>query len=128
MKSSDSESESESESDDSEDEEIIRSDNKKYDKSTDVSQINNMRRSANDATDGKTVFLKNVPFEAQNDDVKNCMEQFGEVIYALVCIDKLTEHSKGTAFVRFKASKYKPPISVNGKIYFLCDFIINNDI
>ncbi|KAG8042250.1 hypothetical protein G9C98_004884, partial [Cotesia typhae] len=43
----------------------------------------------------------NVPFSVKNDELRKCMEQFGPVYYALVCIDSLTEHSKGTAFVKF---------------------------
>ncbi|XP_072386107.1 RNA-binding protein 28 [Diabrotica undecimpunctata] len=56
---------------------------------------------SHDVSEGKTVFVKNVPFDATNDDLKQCMRQFGHIYYALVCIDKLTEHSKGTAFVKF---------------------------
>lgn len=60
------------------------------------------RRISNDVSEGKTVFIKNVPFSATNDDLKYCMEQFGPVYYALICMDRLTEHSKGTAFVKFR--------------------------
>lgn len=57
---------------------------------------------SNDVVEGKTIFIKNVPFDATNEDLKECMLQFGPVYYALICIDKLTEHSKGTAFVKFR--------------------------
>ncbi|KAK9872089.1 hypothetical protein WA026_016134 [Henosepilachna vigintioctopunctata] len=56
---------------------------------------------SNDVSEGKTIFVKNVPFTATNKDLKECMLQFGPIYYALICIDKLTEHSKGTAFVKF---------------------------
>lgn len=56
---------------------------------------------SNDVSEGKTVFIKNLPFTATNEDLKQCMLQFGHVYYALVCVDRLTEHSKGTAFVKF---------------------------
>lgn len=59
------------------------------------------RKISNDISEGKTVFIKNVPFSATNEDLKQCMLQFGPVYYALICIDKFTEHSKGTAFVKF---------------------------
>ncbi|XP_014208656.1 RNA-binding protein 28 [Copidosoma floridanum] len=59
------------------------------------------RRVSNDVSEGKTIFIKNVPFSATNEDLKQCMLQFGPVYYALVCMDRLTEHSKGTAFVKF---------------------------
>lgn len=59
-------------------------------------------RISNDVSEGKTIFLKNVPFSVKNDELKKYMEQFGPIYYALVCIDPLTEYSKGTAFVKFK--------------------------
>ncbi|XP_023021496.2 RNA-binding protein 28 [Leptinotarsa decemlineata] len=69
-----------------------------------VPETSNERRPhiiSNDVSEEKTVFVKNVPFDATNENLKQCMLQFGPVYYALVCIDKLTEHSKGTAFVKF---------------------------
>ncbi|KAK6637381.1 hypothetical protein RUM44_007797 [Polyplax serrata] len=60
---------------------------------------------SNDAEDGKTVFLRNIPFSATNEDLRKSVESYGPVHYALICIDKLTEHSKGTAFVKFKAEE-----------------------
>ena len=64
------------------------------------------RRISNDVSEGKTVFIKNVPFSAKNEDLKECMEQFGPVYYALVCMDRLTEHSRGTAFVKFRVTTF----------------------
>lgn len=61
-------------------------------------------RVSNDVQEGKTVFVKNIPFSVTNADLKECMKQFGPVYYALICIDKLTEHSKGTGFVKFVVS------------------------
>ncbi|KDR23731.1 RNA-binding protein 28 isoform X3 [Zootermopsis nevadensis] len=60
---------------------------------------------SNDVSEGRTVFIKNVPFSADNSDLKTCVEQFGQVIYALVCTDPITEHSKGTAFVKFQTKE-----------------------
>lgn len=59
-------------------------------------------KASHDIPEGKTVFLKNVSFTVTNDDLKEFMEKIGPVYYAVVCIDSLTEHSKGTAFVKFK--------------------------
>lgn len=64
--------------------------------------IESSRYISNDVQEGKTVFLKNVPFSVKNEELKHYMEQFGPVYYALVCVDPLTEHSKGTAFVKFR--------------------------
>lgn len=61
---------------------------------------------SHDVVEGKTVFVKNIPFEATNEDLKKCMSQFGRIFYALICFDKLTEHSKGTGFVKFVVSTH----------------------
>ncbi|XP_053977771.1 RNA-binding protein 28-like isoform X1 [Hylaeus volcanicus] len=68
----------------------------------DVKEIKRPRFESHDVSEGKTVFLKNVPFSVKNDQLKKYMEQFGPVYYALVCMDPLTEYSKGTAFVKFR--------------------------
>lgn len=59
---------------------------------------------SHDVSEGKTIFIKNVPFDAMNADLRECMYQFGPTYYSLICVDKLTEHSKGTAFVKFVVS------------------------
>lgn len=64
-------------------------------------------RVSNDVSEGKTVFLKNVPFSVKNEELKKYMEQFGPVYYALVCQDPLTEYSRGTAFVKFQVRVVK---------------------
>lgn len=68
--------------------------------------LDNNHHYSHDVSEGKTIFIKNVPFEATNNDLKSCMSQFGRTYYALICVDKLTEHSKGTAFVKFVVSIY----------------------
>lgn len=55
-----------------------------------------------DLDQGKTVFLKCVPFTASEDDVRECCVKFGPLTYALLCVDRVTDHSKGTAFVKFR--------------------------
>ncbi|KAM3966090.1 RNA-binding protein 28 [Aphomia sociella] len=56
----------------------------------------------NDAEDGCTVFIVNIPFSIDNDLLKQFAEQTGPVKYALICVDKMTEHSKGSGFVKFQ--------------------------
>ncbi|XP_059482692.1 RNA-binding protein 28 [Neocloeon triangulifer] len=60
------------------------------------------RRRLNDLDEGKTVFLKCVPFSATEEDLRECVGKFGPISYALICVDPVTEHSRGTAFVKFK--------------------------
>lgn len=55
-----------------------------------------------DVHEGKTIFVRNLDFSTTQDSFKHFMEQFGEVHYALLCMDKLMERPKGTGFVKFK--------------------------
>ncbi|XP_045520454.1 RNA-binding protein 28 [Pieris brassicae] len=71
------------------------------DRSVTSTQPERQRIKLNDAEDGCTVFITNVPFSVDNDQLQQFVEQTGPVKYALVCVDKLSEHSKGSAFVKF---------------------------
>nr|XP_033343102.1 RNA-binding protein 28 [Megalopta genalis]XP_033343103.1 RNA-binding protein 28 [Megalopta genalis]XP_033343104.1 RNA-binding protein 28 [Megalopta genalis]XP_033343105.1 RNA-binding protein 28 [Megalopta genalis] len=79
-----------------------KEDIKEIEKENDVEEQKRPRYESHDVSEGKTIFLKNVPFSVKNEQLKEFMQQFGPVYYALVCIDPLTEYSKGTAFVKFK--------------------------
>jgi len=48
-----------------------------------------------------TVFIRNLPFSADDDSLFHHFKQFGPVRYARVVLDHETERSKGTGFVRF---------------------------
>ena len=61
-------------------------------------------KNLDDAQEGKTVFVKNIPFSTNKNDLKEFFKQFGPVIYSIICIDPLTEHSKGSGFVKFYVS------------------------
>ena len=91
-------------SEDDENDDFIKDDDKYDEENKDTETVDEKRPRviSNDVSEGKTVFLKNVPFDVQNEELKACMEQYGPVYYALVCMDPLTEHSKGTAFVKFR--------------------------
>ena len=54
-----------------------------------------------DVGEGKTLFIRNLDFSTTRDSLKNFMEQFGSVNYALLCMDKIMERPKGTGFVKF---------------------------
>lgn len=97
----DNENESDDNNDDVIDKSVIK---EKEDSEEEESHSNGKRASrvSNDVSEGKTIFLKNVPFSVKNVELKKYMEQFGPVYYALVCIDPLTEYSRGTAFVKFQ--------------------------
>lgn len=63
-------------------------DNKKLKKQSDVSE-------------GRTVFIRNLSFNSEEEDISSVTEQFGQIEYCLLCRDKDTGQSRGTAFVKF---------------------------
>lgn len=72
-----------------------------------ISTEKKKRFKSHDTKEGLTVFFKNVSFSVNNDELKQFMKKhFGPIYYALVCVDRLTEHSKGTAFVKFRVNFY----------------------
>ena len=57
-----------------------------------------------DVQEGRTIFIRNLSFDTTEKSLKSYFGMFGEVEYALICKDKITDHSKGTAFVKFKTA------------------------
>lgn len=55
-----------------------------------------------DAREGKTIFIRNLPFDASKEEVSGLFEEFGEVDYCKIVMDGVTEHSRGSAFLKFK--------------------------
>ncbi|XP_063622797.1 RNA-binding protein 28 [Cydia splendana] len=91
----DDEGEEDEDDEDAEDEEM--------DNQSETSTIAERQRiKLNDAEDGRTVFITNIPFSVDNDQLRAFVENTGPVQYALVCVDKMTEHSKGSGFVKFE--------------------------
>lgn len=65
-----------------------------------------IHKKSNDVAEGCTVFIKNLPFESTDKDLWKVCRQFGPVWYAVVTKDKLSGHSKGTGFVKFKVNVF----------------------
>lgn len=60
------------------------------------------KQESKDAEDGRTLFIKNLPFETTNDELSELMSQYGPHEYALINRNPTSDYSKGTGFVRFK--------------------------
>jgi nucleolar protein 4 len=87
---------------DESDDEYISDDNSENDgkhsqskKKIDVKQLT-------DASEEKTIFVRNLSFSSTAESLNELMSKFGETYYCKICVDQLMEHSKGTAFVKFK--------------------------
>lgn len=63
-----------------------------------------IHKRSNDVAEGCTVFIKNIPFEATSIDLKKVCSQFGPLYYAVITADKISGHSKGTGFVKYRVS------------------------
>jgi nucleolar protein 4 len=72
-----------------------------------------------------TVFIKNLSFDTENDDLRECFKKFGPIKYALVVKDHVSGHSKGTGFVRFlRKESVELCRAQSGKIH-LQDFVLD---
>ncbi|TPX45268.1 hypothetical protein SeMB42_g04076 [Synchytrium endobioticum] len=69
--------------------------------SVDNSEREKPRFKKDDASEGCTLFVRNLPFEATEDDLFQMFSTFGTVKYAKIAVDSITGHSRGTAFVCF---------------------------
>lgn len=72
------------------------------DDGSDTDEKKPIHKQSNDVAEGCTVFIKNVPFEATSDDLKKVCSQYGPLYYAVITTDKVSGHSKGTGFVKYR--------------------------
>ncbi|KAL8222608.1 UNVERIFIED_CONTAM: hypothetical protein K2H54_077614, partial [Gekko kuhli] len=54
-----------------------------------------------DVSEGRTLFIRNLSFETEEEELGELLEQFGELKYVRVVLHPDTEHSKGCAFAQF---------------------------
>jgi len=55
-----------------------------------------------DAKEGKTVFIRNMSYNTDDEGLMEEFEKFGEIDYCKIVMDRETGHSKGCAFLKFK--------------------------
>ncbi|KAJ3412626.1 RNA recognition motif-containing protein [Chytridiales sp. JEL 0842] len=58
-------------------------------------------RLASNVSEKCTLFIRNLPFEATEDELKEKFLPFGKLRYARITLDPVTKHSRGTGFVNF---------------------------
>ncbi|XP_034109911.1 RNA-binding protein 28 [Drosophila albomicans] len=80
-------------------------DEDKKDIKSDIENVKREKHISNDVQQGCTVFIKNVPFDAEDNDLRKVCRKFGLVHYAIINRESVSGHSKGTAFVKFKAKE-----------------------
>ncbi|XP_061195663.1 RNA-binding protein 28-like [Saccostrea echinata] len=55
-----------------------------------------------DVGEGRTLFIRNVPFEADEDSLEDVFSEYGKINYVKIVMNHQTGQPKGTAFVQFK--------------------------
>ncbi|XP_037023644.2 RNA-binding protein 28 [Artibeus jamaicensis] len=59
------------------------------------------RKLPSDVNEGKTVFVRNLSFDSEEEDLGELLQQFGDLKYVRIVLHPDTEHSKGCAFAQF---------------------------
>ncbi|XP_037692165.1 RNA-binding protein 28 isoform X2 [Choloepus didactylus] len=59
------------------------------------------RKLPSDVNEGKTVFIRNLSFDSEEEELGELLQQFGDLKYVLIVLHPDTEHSKGCAFAQF---------------------------
>merc|ERR1719233_1013089 len=64
-------------------------------------------KTGHDVAEGKTVFIRNLSYDTDQEDLKDLMEEyFGGVVFAKLVMDKVMGHPRGTAFVKFRKREF----------------------
>lgn len=58
-----------------------------------------------DVLEKRTVFLRNLSFDATEDQLREVFSKYGQVKYCKLCMDRDLERPKGTGFVQFEEAK-----------------------
>ncbi|KAM4618578.1 RNA-binding protein 28 isoform 2-T2 [Polymixia lowei] len=58
-----------------------------------------------DINEGRTVFIRNLSFDTDEEGLEEVLLQFGELNYIKIVLHPDTEHSKGCAFAQFKTKE-----------------------
>ncbi|XP_042637710.1 RNA-binding protein 28 [Orycteropus afer afer] len=66
-----------------------------------ISKRKKRRKLPSDVNEGKTVFIRNLSFDSEEEDLGELLQQFGDLKYVRIVLHPDTEHSKGCAFAQF---------------------------
>uniref|UniRef100_A0A8C5QRC0 RNA binding motif protein 28 n=1 Tax=Leptobrachium leishanense TaxID=445787 RepID=A0A8C5QRC0_9ANUR len=95
----DNKEEGDEDSDDEDSDDSEDSDNKR--KIKDKKKVHKKRTLPTDVHEGKTLFIRNLSFNSEEEDLEMLLMRFGNLKYARLVLNPDTEHSKGCAFVQF---------------------------
>ena len=90
---------------DDDDDDDVESENEDKDHGRKPTLQTGKRKQSTDVKEGKTLFIRNVSFDSTEEALQELFEQFGDIEYCKLVVDKRTGHSKGMAFVKFKTTE-----------------------
>ncbi|XP_057588715.1 RNA-binding protein 28 isoform X2 [Hippopotamus amphibius kiboko] len=82
-------------------EDLAQSDTSLEEQEEEVSKKKKRRKLPSDVNEGKTVFIRNLSFDSEEEDLGELLQQFGDLKYVRIVLHPDTEHSKGCAFAQF---------------------------
>ncbi|XP_022437570.1 RNA-binding protein 28 isoform X3 [Delphinapterus leucas] len=82
-------------------EDLAQSDADTEEQEEGVSKKKKKRKLPSDVNEGKTVFIRNLSFDSEEEDLGELLQQFGDLKYVRIVLHPDTEHSKGCAFAQF---------------------------
>ena len=62
---------------------------------------NDKKNHVDDVGEGCTVFIRGLSFDTESNDLKRCLSRYGYITMAVIVKDKVTNISKGSAFVKY---------------------------
>lgn len=113
----DSDGEGNEEDENSEDED-------KKDVKAKIGKIKKEKVESHDVTQGCTVFIKNLPFDATEQDLRKVCRKFGPLYYAVITKDRVSGYSKGNGFVKFKSKESAELCLRSGEEFVLNDTVL----
>ncbi|KAI8791659.1 RNA-binding protein 28 [Biomphalaria glabrata] len=100
-----SEDDSEDSDDDNENSEDDDEDSEEDEDDKDVAKKSKAMDRESDVTEGRTVFVRNLPFNTAENELEDFFSQFGDVNYARTVYDHSTGLSRGSAFIQFSTKE-----------------------
>uniref|UniRef100_A0A8C6QNW5 RNA-binding protein 28 n=1 Tax=Nannospalax galili TaxID=1026970 RepID=A0A8C6QNW5_NANGA len=64
-------------------------------------EVSKKKKLPSDVNEGKTVFIRNLSFDSEEEELGELLQQFGALKYVRIVLHPETEHSKGCAFAQF---------------------------
>ena len=61
-----------------------------------------VKKQSHDVKEGRTIFIRNLPFETTEEDLEERFSRYGPIHYCKVVVDPMTGHSRGSGFIKFK--------------------------